>query len=171
MEDAGFVDQHPLSVEILYNNRDRDQRIMTAIAAMWAEVLPVSPELKAREWKVYLQLRQSKQDTEAFRSGWIGEYPDPHTFAEIFASTHGMNEFNWKNERYDELLAEAAREPDHTRRFAKLAEAEAIILEELPVIPLFHYAKARLVSPRVRGYTGNPLDHHYSRHLSLADAD
>lgn len=171
MEDAGYVDQHPMSIEILYNNRDRDQRIMTAIAAMWAEVLPVSPELKAREWKVYLQMRQSRQQTEAFRSGWIGEYPDPHTFAEIFASTHGMNEFNWQSERYDELLAAAAREPGQDRRFELLSEAETIILEELPVIPLYHYAKARLVAPRVRGYTENPLDHHYSKHLSLDEAD
>ncbi len=163
------MDEHPLDITILYNNRDRDQRIMAAVAAMWSETLPVSPRLDAREWKVYLQMRQGRQETEAFRSGWIGEFPDPHTFAEIFASTHGMNEFNWQNAHYDALLAAAAREPAQARRFAMLAEAEAIMLDELPVIPLFHYAKARLVAPRVRGYTKNPLDHHYSRHLSLAD--
>lgn len=169
LDAAGYVEGQPLKIEILYNNRDRDQRIMAAVAAMWTETLPVSPTLAAREWKVYLQMRQGRQETEAFRSGWIGEFPDPHTFAEIFASTHGMNEFNWRNERYDALLAAAASEPDQARRFALLAEAEAIMLDELPVIPLFHYAKARLVAPRVRGYTKNPLDHHYSKHLSLAD--
>ncbi|MDX1455630.1 MAG: peptide ABC transporter substrate-binding protein [Gammaproteobacteria bacterium] len=164
---AGYDENNKLSLDILYNNRDRDQRIMSAVAAMWEESLPVEAQLDAREWKVYLGIKQRKLATQVFRSGWIGEYQDPFTFAEVFGSTHGMNEFNWASERYDALLAQARETEDTAARFRLLAEAERIVLDELPAIPLFHYAKARLVSPRVEGYSTHPLDHHYTRHLSF----
>ncbi|MDX1442325.1 MAG: peptide ABC transporter substrate-binding protein [Gammaproteobacteria bacterium] len=153
----------PARIQLLYNTRDRDQRVVTAVAAMWRRVLGIETELRNEEWKVYLQSRRQLDRTETFRSGWIGDYPDPYAFAELLHSTHGMNEFGWNNPRYDALLTEAASAGSESRRHELLRQAEEILLAELPLIPLFHYSKARLVSDEVGGYASNPLDHHYSR--------
>lgn len=163
--------EQPLRIELLYNTRDRDQRVVTAVAAMWRRVLGVETVLRNEEWKVYLDSRRQLEETEVFRSGWIGDYADPYAFAEILHSTHGMNEFGWRNSRYDALLHAAATAGTPRQRYQLLREAETIVLAELPVIPLFHYSKARLVSERVGGYHSNPLDHHYTRNLFWRDAD
>lgn len=157
------------SIEILYNNRDRDQRIVAAIASMWQENLGLQTRLRNEEWKVYMQSRRQLATTEIFRSGWIGDYPDPHAFAEILSSSHGMNDTGWNNPDYDRLLQQASITVDASKRNHLLRSAEAIVLQELPIIPLYHYSKARLVSERVRGYNAHPLDHHYSRRYRWSD--
>ena len=167
---AASTGETPLEIELLYNTRDRDQRVVTAVAAMWRRVLGIETRLRNEEWKVYLDSRRQLDETEVFRSGWIGDYPDPFAFAEILRSRHGMNEFGWSNARYDALLQAAATAANSRQRFRLLREAEAMVLDELPVIPLFHYSKARLVDERVGGYRPNPLDHNYTRHYFWKDA-
>ncbi len=165
LADAGFGPDNPVRVELLYNTRDRDRRVVTAVAAMWKQQLGVETRLRNEEWKVYLQTRQQLDRTQAFRSGWIGEYPDPNSFAEILHSEHGMNEFGWHNPHYDALLEQAARTRDAKARMELFVEAAREVNAGVPLIPLFRYAKARLVAPVVGGYTGNLMDHHYTRHL------
>jgi oligopeptide transport system substrate-binding protein len=155
-------------IEILYNTRDRDQRIVTAVAAMWREALGIETRLRNEEWKVYLGSRQLAS-TQVFRAGWVGDYSDPNAFLELLRSDHGMNASGWHNAEFDALLDQASGMyslQDPAKRFALLRQAEELVLQELPVIPLFHYAKARLVRPTVDGYHGHPLDHHYTRHYS-----
>lgn len=162
---AGFREGKP-RVELLYSTRDRDRRIVTAIASMWKTALGIETVLRNQEWKVYLQTRRRLDSTQVFRSGWIGEYPDPNTFAEILHSEHRMNEFGWRNPRYDALLKKAAHTGDMYERYALFAHAEELIQQDVPLIPLFHYAKARLVSPKVTGYQGNFMDHHFTKHYA-----
>ena len=156
---------------MLYNTRDRDQRVVTAIAAMWKQALGVKTRLRNEEWKVYLQSRRQLGRTQVFRSGWIGEYPDPNSFAEILHSEHGMNEFGWDNPRYDALLEKAATERDPGARLKLFEQAAREVIDDVPLIPLFNYAKARLVAPEVGGYTGNLMDHHYTRHLAWKERE
>lgn len=168
LRDAGH--EQPLHLQLLYSTRERDRRIVTAVQSMWQQHLGVQTELLNQEWKVYLQTRKRRDVTQVFRSGWIGEYPDPNTFAEILHSQHAMNEFGWQNARYDALLERAATTANTDERLALFAQAEQEIERDVPLIPLFHYAKARLVSTRVAGYRGNPMDHHYSKHYTWQTA-
>ena len=56
-------------------------------------------------------------------------------------------------------------------RKAYLEEAEALVLDEHPVMPIYFFVNKNLVSPRIRGWQDNPLNLHYSQHLSLSDSD
>lgn len=163
---AGYDAERPLELELLYNVRDRDQRIVTAVASIWREHLPVQTKLVNQEWKVYLQTRRQLAKTQVFRSGWVGDYPDPNSFAEILHSAHGMNDTGWSNPRYDALLERATNAADRGQRYALLRAAEQEILQDVPLIPLFRYSTVRLVSPQLQGYSDNLMNHHYSRHLS-----
>jgi len=66
-------------------------------------------------------------------------------------------------------MDEASLTGDARKRTALLEQAEGILLEELPVIPIYFYVSKNLVSTKVRGWQDNPLDAHYVRDLSLAD--
>lgn len=164
---AGYSPERPLKVQILYNTHENHRTIAVAIASMWKEALGVDAELVNEEWKVFLETRRTKQDTQVYRAGWIGDYNDAYNFLEILHSESGLNDSGWSNARYDELLALAAQETDMDRRARYMHEAEGIILEELPVVPVYHYVTKRLVKPWVGGYHANIMDHIYSKHLHI----
>ncbi len=163
--EAGYGPDRPAEVEILYNTQEDHRKIATVIAAMWKQWLGVKATLRNQEWKVYLQTRRLGVDTQVFRAGWIGDYNDPNTFMEILHSGHGLNDVGYDNPAFDAVLDAASREPDPTRRAALMHDAEAMIVEDLPVLPLYFYVTKHLVKPWVKGWEGNIMDHHPTRRL------
>jgi oligopeptide transport system substrate-binding protein len=164
---AGYSSSNPLEVEILYNTEDSHRVIAIAIASMWREVLGVETTITNQEWKVFLETRRQKIDTQIYRAGWIGDYNDANTFSAMFLSTSEMNDSGYDNDRYDELIYLAAKEIDLERRAEYLQEAERVLLEDLPIIPLYFYATTRLVKPWVAGLEQNIMNHHHSKHLRI----
>ncbi|MFU8821758.1 MAG: peptide ABC transporter substrate-binding protein [Gammaproteobacteria bacterium] len=164
---AGYSPENPLKLQILYNTHENHRTIAVAISSMWKETLGIDTELVNEEWKVYLETRRTKQNTQVFRAGWIGDYNDAYNFLEILHSESGLNDSGWSNARFDELLALAAQEIDMTRRAEYMHEAERIIMDELPIIPVYLYVTKRLVKPWVGGYQSNIMDHIYSKDLYI----
>ncbi len=167
--EAGYSRTNPLVVELRYNTSENHRKIAIAIAAMWKQTLGVKVRLVNEEWKVFLKNRKQKEVTQLFRAGWIGDYNDPYTFLEILHGSHGLNDEGYANPEYDALLDRAATETDPEKRFELLRRAEAIALADHPVIPLFGYVSKHLVKPRVGGWTGNLLDHHYTKDLYIRE--
>lgn len=166
--EAGYSEQHPAEIELRYNTSDTQQRIALAVQAMWADVLGVRTTLVNEEFQVLLANIREAEVTQVFRSSWIGDYNDAHTFLSIFQGGNPSNMPRFENERFDELMADAAAQLVPLNRRLYLEEAERVLLSEHPVIPLYFFVSKHLVSPRVRGWQDNVLDYHYSQHLSLA---
>lgn len=165
--EAGYSEAKPLRVEVLYNTHADYKRITTAIAAMWKNALGVETTLVNQEWKVYLQTMKQHSKTQVFRAGWIGDYNDANSFAELMLTGHGQNHPGYSNAAYDALLAAAGVEQDSAKRRALLERAEAILLHDLPVIPIYFYSTRRLVKPYVAGHEGNIMDHQYSKDFHI----
>ncbi len=149
-------------IEIHYNTSEAHRDIAEVIADGWRRHLGIDARLLNQEWKVYLD----SQATLAFdvsRSSWIGDYPDPNTFVELFVTGGENNRTGWSNPRYDALVRDAARELDPARRLELLAAAEAIVLDELPVLPIYSYVTQNLVHPRLGGFFENPRDDHFPK--------
>jgi oligopeptide transport system substrate-binding protein len=166
-EEAGFSPERPLRLQILYNTHENHRTIAVAVSSMWNEVLGIETELVNEEWKVYLETRRSKQTTQVFRAGWIGDYNDAFTFLELMHSQSGMNDSGWNHPPYDELLARASQERDAARRAEYLREAERLLLEEIPLIPVYFYVTKRMVKPWVGGYQSHIQDFVYSKNLHI----
>ena len=165
--EAGYSSDKPLEVEVIYNTSDNHKRIAIALAFMWKQVLGVEASLANQEWKVFLETRKRKEDTQIYRAGWIGDYEDAYTFAQLLESTNEQNDFGYDSARYDALLAAASAEPDIARRAGYLQEAERVMLADQPLMPLYFYVTKRMVKPWVQGYEGNIMDHVYTRHLRI----
>ena len=164
---AGYTSQRPLRVELRYNSSGNHKKIALAVAAMWRQLLGVETTLINEEWKVFLQNRAQKRVTEVFRSGWIGDYADAYTFLQLFQTGHGQNHTGYSNPDFDRLLRRAEQEIVNARRQRLLREAERLLLQGQPLLPLYTYVTKRLVSPQVGGWTPNIMDHHYSKHMYL----
>jgi len=146
-------------LEILFNTSEDHRRIAEAIQAMWRKELHIDVTLTNQEWASYLKATTGLQYDVA-RRNWIGDYLDPNSFLACFVSGDGNNRTGWSNPRYDQLVHDAGFEPDAAKRLRILRDAEAILLDEAPVIPIYHYTTTELVKPYVRGIYPTPLDVH-----------
>ena len=164
---AGYSAENPLQTEIIYNTQEDHRRIALAIAAMWKQVLGVETSILNQEWKVFLDTRRQKIETEVFRGGWIGDYNDANTFAELLITDGGINDPGYSNSAYDALVQQAAQEGDLVRRADLLQQAETVLLEDLPIMPIYFYVNPRLVKPWVGGYESNIMDHHRSKNFFI----
>jgi len=120
------------------------------------------------EFKVFLENRKQKKVTQAFRAGWIGDYNDANTFAELLLSDAGLNDFGFNNPKYDALVRQASLTVDMAKRSQMLEEAERIMLDEQPMAPVYFYVVKRLVKPYVLNYETTILNRNPTRWLAIA---
>jgi oligopeptide transport system substrate-binding protein len=164
---AGFPDGKGMpKIEILFNTLETHRAIAEAIQEMWRKNLNVEAELVNQEWKVYLD-NQRQLNYHVSRAGWTGDYVDPNTFLEMWTSWSQQNQTGWSDPRYDELIGQASRVKDPQERLELFQQAETILLEELPIIPIYIYTRIYLLHPAVRGWHPTILDHHPYKHLYL----
>jgi oligopeptide transport system substrate-binding protein len=133
---------------------------------MWKNHLNINIKLRNQEWKVYLHEIKNLHHNVA-RMAWVGDYVDPNTFLEIFTSDSGDNKTGWKNKKYDELIKKAATIADKQERYEVFQQAEALLLEEAPLIPLYNYTTNNLISTQLKGYHQNILDYYSYKKLYL----
>ncbi len=153
-------------LEILYNNSDNQKKVALAVAAMWRQNLGIKSTLRNQEWKIFVNTRKG-QNKQVFRSGWIADYSSPINFLELFHSASHFNFYGMHNESYDTLISAMNSTNDSVHLTQLVSDAERMLSDQLPVIPLYHYVSRHLVSPKVTGYHGNLMDKHLSRYLGL----
>ncbi|MFV0534503.1 MAG: peptide ABC transporter substrate-binding protein [Cumulibacter sp.] len=162
LAEAGFPDGKgfPL-VTYLFSEGELNEAIAIELQSMWREHLGIRIQLARQEWKVYLN-SLSGLDYGIARSSWVGDYPDPNTFLDMFVTDGGNNRCGWSNPAYDVLIADAGREPDPQKRFAILRQAEELLVDkDVPVCPIFYYVGIQLYDAGVLGgIRPNILDEH-----------
>jgi oligopeptide transport system substrate-binding protein len=168
LREAGYGPGKPLQFQLAYNTSENHKRVAIALAAMWKKI-NVGVELVNAEFKVHLS-NMRVGNFQMGRSGWIADYNDAQSYLFLSqTSTKQQNYSRFSNPEYDRLMDEASLTADVPKRAALLEQAEGILLEELPVIPIYFYVSKNLVSTKVTGWQDNALNAHYVRDLSLAD--
>jgi oligopeptide transport system substrate-binding protein len=153
--------------EILINTNEAHRKIAEAIQAMWKQHLGIDVGIYNQEWKVYLD-SQSKLDYDLSRAGWIADYAHPMTFVEIFTTGNGNNDTGWSSPQYDSLVRQSQTAASEEQRMALMSQAEAILMNDLPIIPIYWYTRVYLLDPRVKGWNPTLLDNHPYKYVSLA---
>jgi oligopeptide transport system substrate-binding protein len=151
---------------LLFNTLEAHRQIAEAIQQMWKENLGIDIILQNQEWRVYLDT-QTRMDYDLARAGWIGDFMDPITFLDMWTTGDGNNNTGWSNPEYDRLIRQARVEPDAAARLRILEAAEAILMEDLPIIPLYFYTRIYLLSPRVQGWYPKAMDNRPYKHVWL----
>lgn len=165
---AGFTRQRPLRLRMLYNENELVQKVCVAIAAMWKESLGVETELIQMEFKAYLAARADPAQWDVVRVGWTADYNDASTFLDTMLKGSPQNFGRWLDARYAGLLESAANETDAARRRETLQQAEALMLQDYPLLPVYFYVTRRLVQPQVQAPPINPMNRTYSRYFRPA---
>lgn len=144
-------------MKLLYNTSEGHQKIAVAIQEMWKKALGIEIQLENQEWKTFLE-NQRTMNYQLCRASWIGDYIDPDTFLQLFITNGGNNETGWSNLTYDKLIKSAAAATNEKERFEYFQQAEKILNDEVPIIPIYTYVGNRLVSPSVKGWKNHLQD-------------
>ncbi|MBI4404134.1 MAG: peptide ABC transporter substrate-binding protein, partial [Deltaproteobacteria bacterium] len=154
-------------LEILYNTETNHKNIAEAIQAMWKENLGIEVGMYNQEWKVYLDSRRT-MNYQIARAGWIADYNDPDNFLNLWVTNGGNNQTGFSNKGYDSLILASAKERNPKKRHAIFQKLEDILLDELPIIPIYIYTRPYLKEPAVQGWYDNVEDTHVLKFISVS---
>ena len=96
----------------------------------------------------------AKGFTGPFRAGWTMDYPSPQNYLEPLYSTGalppgGMNLSFYSNPDFDQLVAEGNQAPSNADAIARYNQAEDVLLEDMPIIPMFFQVEQSVYSAHV----------------------
>lgn len=164
---AGFSESHPLRLRLLCPEDDSLRKVALAISAMWKEALGVEATPVYLEYRAFLATRDQRDQWDVASHGWNADYADPGNFLEIFKRGSPQNDPRLDDPDLDRRLAAIAAEADGARRLAQLSDAERRLLDSYAIAPVYFPVSRRLVKPRVAGAVLAPMNHNYSKFLSI----
>lgn len=154
MEEEGY-DTLP-EVTLTYSTSENHKKMAEAIQQMLKENLDVSVKLANMEWNVFSE-EQTALKFQFSRSSFLADYADPINFLENFQTGHSMNRTGWSNEEYDKLIKDAKNEANEEKRFEMMYEAEKILFEEMPIMPIHFYNQVYLQNEDITGIVRHPV--------------
>jgi oligopeptide transport system substrate-binding protein len=158
LAEAGFPNGEGFrEMRILFNTSDKHRKIAEAIQQMWMKHLNIPVALQNEEWASYLK-SMNDLNYDVCRRGWIGDYPDASNFIELSESTNGNNNTGWKSAEFDGLMRASRIELNPVKRLEILRQSEALMLDQVPVLPIFSDISNNLVKPYLRGYVASPTE-------------
>lgn len=150
LKEAGYENGQGIpTIELMYNSEGSHKDICQIIQQNWEEI-GINVELTNQEWAVFSNSRQ-QGDYQIARHGWIGDYVDPMTFLDLWVTNGGNNDCGFSNAKYDELIAAAKVETDSAKRLEMLRQAEDILMDEMPVLPIYYYTTVMAWNDNVKG--------------------
>ena len=155
-----------LKLTMVTTDTEASKVLSEAIQSMWSQNLGINVEISQSDWKTYLG-KVTKLDYGVATGGWIGDYPDPTTFLDIWKAGDGSNRTGWESEVYEAKLAEAEQTSDAALRIKILQEAEAIFLADYPIIPIFWYTSNYLLHDSVKGWNPHIMKSQPYKFMSL----
>jgi oligopeptide transport system substrate-binding protein len=166
LAEAGYPEGRGLPpLEIMINTSGNHRVIAEAVQQMWRQ-LGVQVAVNNMEMASLFAKRRAL-DYSVMRAEWVADFADPKSFLDVFRGGSNNNHTGWSSLAYDAALHAADRTADPAARHALLKQAETVLLDELPIIPIYHFTTVRLVHPAVRGWHPLPLDRHPYKHVWL----
>ncbi len=144
-------------IVLSYKNSERNTSIVQAVQKQWESALGISVQLEAVDPKILFRLL-SQKEFQIAASDWVADFNDPINFLEVFkykdAST---NSTNWESSKYVELLNQSAISRNAEERKRVMREAESVLMDQMPIIPVFHYAMNYLQSEGLEEVALSPI--------------
>ena len=154
MKEEGYSELPP--VTLTYSTSESHQNIAVALQANFKDVLDVDVELQNVEGSVFLA-DQKELKYQMSRSSFIYDYADPGNALESFITDSPMNRTTWSNADYDELIGKIKGEVDEEARWDLMQQADKLLMDEMPVFPIYFYNQISLEKPGVTGILRHPV--------------
>lgn len=148
MAEAGYGKDKPLTINYIYNTSEAHKKVATVVGQMWQEKLGVTLNLQDMEFQTLLDTRHEK-NYELARNAWCGDYNEASTFLSLLDSKSEQNDQGYANADVDKWLADSKLSTDPNVQYA---EVEAQVAKDVPIMPIYFYAKVFMQNPAVKGW-------------------
>lgn len=166
LKELGLKDASDLKIAISINTSEAHAAVAQFIQEGWKKNLGIETTIDNAEWQVFLD-KVSALDYQVGRMGWIADYNDAYTFLERYdTAKNGNNDTGWENKEYKELMAKAMKETDEAKRTEFLKDGQKILMDELPVIPIYFYSNEYVAQDYVKNMGPDKLGN-----VNLKDVD
>lgn len=154
MEEEGYTTLP--EVTLTYNTLDSHKKIAEALQQMFKENLGVDVKLANMESSVFVT-DQKALKFQMSRSSFLADYADPINFLENFITGSSMNRTGWSNAEFDKLIKDAKLEKDEKKRYDMMYQAEKILLDAAPIVPIHFYNQVYMQNKDVTGIVRHPV--------------
>jgi len=167
MRNAGFNEDNRLNTTYMIRSTapGGQRSVAAAIQQMLAQVY-INASILPIDFQVWLA-ETHNHNFDIAEGAWNADFNDAATFLELLMTGGGNNDCLYSNRVFDALMASAQNDADLISRGRKLAAAEAFILKDQAIMPLYFWADMNLVRPYVKGWKANAMDKHRSRWISI----
>ena len=128
----------------------------------------ISKQLEELGFKVQVDVVQksllleltSNSRTQFFRGSWIADYPDAENYLSVFYSRNPAppNYTRYNNPEFDRVFEKALKETNDSLRYILYRQADQIMINDAPVVPLWYDVVVHLVQPNVKNLQANALN-------------
>ena len=153
-----------MGLKMTYAASARNQQRHEWLAANYKENLGVDLALDPVEPTTFTALQKDPDTYPLFsRGGWCADYPDPQNWLSVYwrSDTTFANRFGYNNPAFDELVNKGDVETDPTARMEYYAQAQQILLADIPAAFGYNSLNHYLVKPWVTGFNTTPQDGTY----------
>nr|WP_024835722.1 peptide ABC transporter substrate-binding protein [Clostridium sp. 12(A)] len=163
---AGYPDGKGFPVvEYMTNDAGHNKAVAEYLQSCWKE-LGVNMDIKIVEWGTFAPTRRAGDYLTA-RDAWSLDYDDPSNLLNLFKSTSGNNNAQYKNPELDKLLDEANATLDVKEHYTKLHEAENMILEDAAIAPLNYRNEFWLQNTKLKGTWYSPFGYWFFQYATM----
>ena len=149
-----------MTLEMIVDADDAPQKVATVLQEQWQQTLPgltVSIKVEPKKQRV-----QDMQDGnfQIVLTRWGPDYADPMTYLGMWITGNSNNYGLWSDADYDAIIAECTTGDlctDAEGRWAKMYDAEKIVMDQAVIFPLYTQSNAQMQSSKVTGIDFHPV--------------
>lgn len=162
---AGYGPDNPLKLTMVSTVSEDATRRAQGVALMWKKVLGVEATNEPMERKAWLDAFYAGS-WDVFSDDLVGDFAGPETFL-AYMRPSAEPGYNWVKPEFDAAMDKAGAIADPTARFAALAEAEKILLDDYIFAPISIVPSRHMVKPSVHGWADSAAGYNNSQWMSL----
>ena len=152
-EEAG-VDPSTITLKYVTDEGDSAYQTAAFIQNQWAEKLGINMEVNQMTFQSRLDA-QTNKDFDVVFALWSPDYNDALTYLDMWMTNNGNNHTGWGSEEYDELINQAFAEADTQAHRDLLVQAETLLMEEMPIGPIYFRTRDYICSDKLTGVVRN----------------
>ena len=167
LANAGYPDGAGFpTIEYMTNDAGYHKPLAEYLQSCWKEALGVNMDIKVVEWSTFTPTRRAG-DFQVARNGWVYDYDDPSNMLNLMISGGGNNDGKYSNPDVDKMLNDANSTADVAEHYAKLHEAENMILADAAMAPIAYYNDFYLQDPKLKGTWHSPYGYWFFQYATM----
>lgn len=156
MQEAGGFPEDEIT--IWFNAGAGHEQWTQAVANQWKKTFNVDFSFESMEWSEYLDKMEARDVNGPFRMGWRMDYPSAVNYLKpLYFEDATTNYTGWSSDEFENLVQQGSAADSQEQALQYYQQAEDLLLEEMPIIPLFYGKDLNVWSEDVENVTYDPL--------------